>query len=79
MTDYVEHKRLESLDGLRAITVEEGDHGLCRFVTWRLYDPAPDIPEQSALTWVPDRFSGLYENLEQAEAAARSEIDWLRS
>ncbi|MCE3288858.1 MAG: hypothetical protein K0R83_870 [Caulobacter sp.] len=79
MTTYIERKRSESPDGLRAVTIEEGDHGLCRFVTWKLYDPAPDIPAVGGPTWTLDEFSGLYGNLAETEAAAASDIAWLEA
>ena len=79
MTEYVEHKRLESPDGLRAVTIELGDHGLCRFVTWKLYDPAPDIPEVGGLTWTFGEFSGFYESLSEAEDAAKMQLGWLKT
>ena len=78
LTEYMERRRIESPDGSQAVVLEEGDHGLCRFVTWRLYDPAPDIPEVGGPTWVLDKFSGFYGSLAEAEAGARAEIDWLR-
>lgn len=78
MTEYIEHKRLQSPDGTREVTLEEGDHGLCRFVTWKLYDPAPDIPEVGGLTWALDEFSGFYASLSEAEEAAWASISWLR-
>jgi hypothetical protein len=77
MTIYSEHKRFERSDGNAAVTIEMADHGLCRFVTWKLYDPAPDIPEIGGPAWVPTKWSGLYENLNQAEAAATLEIERL--
>jgi hypothetical protein len=79
MTEYVERKRIESKDGLRAVTLELGDHGLCRFVTWKLYDPAPDIPEFGGLTWTLDKFSGFYASLSEAEAAATDQLFWLKA
>lgn len=79
MTEYAENARFESPDGLRAVTLETGDHGLCRFVTWKFYDPAPEIPAIGGPTWMLDEFSGLYPNLSEAEAAAKAQINWLRA
>lgn len=79
MTTYVELKRAQRADGLAAVTIEEGDHGLCRFVTWKLYDPAPDIPELGGPTWTIVALSGLYENASEAEASAVIQVDWLDS
>lgn len=76
MTEYIEHKRFESPDGLRAVTLETGDHGLCRFVTWKFYNPVPEILALSGPIWMLDEFSGLYPNLSEAERAARAEIAW---
>ena len=77
MTAYIEHKRLQNPDGTQEVTIEEGDHGLCRFVTWKLYDPAPDIPEIGGPTWTLDEFSGHFASLAEAEEAAKAQIGWL--
>lgn len=78
MTEYVQHKRMESPDGSRAITLEHGEHGLCRFVIWKLYDPSPENPEIGGLTWLPDEFSGIYASLSEAEEAAKAQLSWLK-
>lgn len=78
MADYVEWKRLESADGLAAVTIEESDSGLCNFTVWKFYDPAPEIPEVGGPVWVISRESGLYATPADAEAAARAEITWLK-
>lgn len=78
MTEYIERKRIQSPDGTREVSLEEGDHGLCRFVTWKLYDPAPDITEVGGLTWTLDKFSGFYSSLAETEEAAKAQISWLR-
>ena len=78
MRKYVEFKRVESPDGLKAVTLEEGDHGLWRFVTWKFYDPAPDIPEVGGPAWMLDGFSGFYASLAEADAAIMAELPWLK-
>ena len=77
MTDYRERLRHVRPDGQSEVTIEEGDHGLFSFTVWRLYDPAPDIPEVGGPTWVPSKTSGLYATLADAEAAAASECTWV--
>lgn len=77
--EYIEHKRFESPDGLEAVTLEKGDHGLCRFVTWKFYAPAPESSAFDGPAWMLDEFSGLYATLLEAETAARSQIAWLRA
>ena len=77
MTTYVEHKRIESYDGLKAVTLEQGDHGLWRFVTWKFSDPAPDIPEVGGPCWMLDDFSGFYQSLADAQAAVYNELGWI--
>lgn len=79
MTDYRERMRHTSPDGQSEVTVEEGDHGLCRFTIWRLYDPAPDIPEVGVPTWVPSETSGLYQTVADAEAAASASCTWINA
>ncbi len=79
MTDYRERMRHRSPDGRSEVTVEEGDHGLCRYTIWRLYDPAPDIPEIGGATWVPSETSGFYQTLAEAEAAASATCTWFNA
>jgi hypothetical protein len=79
MTEYREHIRHSSSDGELEVTVEQGDHGLCRFIFWRLYDPAPDIPELGGQTWVPSKTSGFYQTIADAEEAALATSTWLKA
>jgi hypothetical protein len=74
MTDYRERKRVVRADGLAQLTLEEGEHGLCRFVIWKHYNP-----ELGDLAWVPSRVSGFYPSTIEAEAAAAAEVDWLNA
>lgn len=78
MTEYREWMRQVSPDGHSEVTVEVGDHGLCRFTIWRLYDPAPDIPEVGGPIWVPKETSGFYETVADAKAAAGAVCPWLK-
>lgn len=76
MTMYIEINRFESPDGQAALTIEQGDHGLWRFIRWKLYNPAPDIPELGEAVWVPSKWSGLYESECEAEVGAFAEVYW---
>lgn len=78
MTEYRERLRHSSPDGQFKVTVEEGDHGLSRFTLWRLYDPAPDIPELGGPTWVPAKTSGFYHTVALALEAASANFSWLK-
>lgn len=71
--------RHASPDGQLEVTVEEGDHGLSRFTLWRLYDPAPDIPELGGPTWIPAETSGLFRTVADAEKAASATFGWLKA
>lgn len=78
MTEYSQRRRFERADGLAAVTIEESDVGLFQFVIWKLYDPAPDIPEVGGPVWIVSRSSGLYPTLSAAENSARAEVEFLK-
>lgn len=79
MTEYRERMRHASPDGQLEVTVEVGDHGLCRFTLWLLYDPAPDVPELGGPTWIPSKTSGFYQTVADAEEAAFASYAWLKA
>ena len=79
MTEYRDRRRFESPDRQSALTIEEGDHGLCRFTVWMWAAAQEGGDEFDHAYWAIDRRSGLYPTATEAEEAARSEVDWFRA
>lgn len=79
MPDCRELARYESADSQNALTVEEGDNGLCRFTLWSWVPALGDGSEWDHACWSPIRCSGLYATAEEADKAAKAEVDWLRT
>lgn len=70
-------KTIASPDGKHRIDIERSDAGLYRYVTFSdRYRADEDF--QNPPFWTIERFSGLYETAEAAEANATAEFPWLR-
>jgi hypothetical protein len=74
MTEYRERSWLTNSDGLRAISVEQGDHTLWRYVEWRWYHPYPENPAVDP-TWSPTHWSGFYDSQAEVERGARAALE----
>ncbi|MBX9460983.1 MAG: hypothetical protein KL785_07780 [Brevundimonas sp.] len=59
------------------LTVEEGGDGLCRFTLWKWALALGDGSEWDHGCWSPIRYSGLYPTAQEADEAAKAEVDWL--
>jgi hypothetical protein len=79
MTEYSCQQRYESPDGQSAVTIEEGDHGLCSFTVWQWMAAQGDGSEFDHSYWSPSRCGGLYATLGEATEAAKAEVNWLKA
>ena len=69
-------RRVESLSGKAAVTVEQGDHGQWRYVGWTWSDADPTDPYSSP-GWSVSCFSGLYADEDSAFQEANLYLDLL--
>lgn len=78
MAAYRDLKRYESPDGQHALTVAAGDNGLFCFTLWKWVPALGDGSQWDHAYWSPAIESGLYATAEEADEAAKAEVDWLR-
>ena len=77
---YVAVTNLYSRDGRYRVAICRRPDGLFCYMSERLntYDDESDPEPDGKPDWEPDQQSGIHATADEAEAAARTELHWLR-